>query len=80
MICQECNGPLPDGSSPWRKYCPDCYRNRRKQRDRERFAERKALEKAAEEKKKPAKTIAEVAREAQANGLSYGQYVARVGC
>lgn len=79
MICQECGGPLPEGSSPWRKYCPICYRKRRKQRDRERWAERKAIEKAAEEHKKAVKSIAEVAREAQAHGMSYGQWVARVG-
>ena len=79
MICQECNGPLPDGSSPWRKFCPDCYRKRRKQRDRERFAERKAIETAAKEKKEAVKSLAEVAREAQAHGMSYGQWVARVG-
>ena len=79
MICQECNGPLPEGSSPWRKYCQSCYRKRRKQRDRERYAERKAIEKAAEEHKKSVKSIAEIAREAQAHGMSYGQWVARVG-
>mgnify|MGYP006864383227 CR=1 FL=1 len=77
--CIECGGELPETCSSWRKYCDSCYRERRRQKERERWAERRALKDEAVAKK-PAKTIAEVAREAQANGLSYGQYVARVGC
>ena len=78
MICQQCNGPLPEGSSPWRKFCPGCYMKRRRQRDKERWAERKAMEKVKAEQKKPVQSIAEVARAAQAHGMSYGQYVAVV--
>ena len=79
MNCIQCGNILPEGSSAWRKYCDACYRVRKREKERERWAERRALKDEAAAKK-PAKTIAEVAREAQANGLSYGQYVARVGC
>jgi len=77
MICEMCHGPLPEGSSAWRKYCDSCYRARRRQRDRERWGnQRKAMEEVDEPKKKPAMTITDIAREAQAHHMSYGQYVA----
>lgn len=77
--CVVCGCELPEKCSPGRKYCDLCYRERRRRKDRERFAERKAIKAAQEEiRKKPVKTLAEMAREAQAHGMSYGQWVSRI--
>ena len=76
LICEMCHGPLPEGSSAWRKYCDACYRARRRQRDKERWDNQRKALKESTETKKPAKTITEIAREAAKLHMSYGQYVA----
>ena len=71
--CLAC-GKVMHGVGRSAKYCPDC----RRERDKQKARERKRLQ--CERANHPASgDVRAVAAEADAAGLSYGQYVARKG-
>ena len=74
-ICQDCGQEIPDEFTASRKFCPDCVRRHKSESAKRRVAKCR-IKKEMAELKQPVKTIAEIQREAQAVGMSYGQYVA----
>ena len=66
--CIECGSPLINcGATKLR--CDECQRRRKRMLDRERNAKKKKRESNRE-------ALARIAKEANAKGMSYGQYVA----
>lgn len=79
IVCASC-GKVAEALGLSTKYCPECAkivdREKHKVHERERRARAKASQFG---QKKTQKTIAQVVREARIQGLSYGQYVAKIG-
>lgn len=74
--CEECGAELGEwqpGTS--KRFCTDCIRKHKRDAARRRVAAMRTI-REMEKLVKPVKTIAEIQREAQAAGMSYGQYVA----
>lgn len=81
IICKRCKSPV-ETNAPATKYCETCAKIVAKGKNnaakRVSYAEKKA-KKAAEsrkEKKIGTKSLKEIADEARAHGMSYGQWVA----
>jgi len=74
-LCQECGQPIEDTSGFLKRFCPACVR-KHKSAAQQRHLKQVKAQKAMQQLTPPSKTIAEVQREAQALGMSYGQYVA----
>ena len=75
--CKDCGDPLPPDSSEHRKFCDECI-NRHKREGFVRRAEIRRIRKEQEQLHPAVKTLAEIQREAQAAGMSYGNYVAKM--
>lgn len=81
IICERCKEKVETNSSA-RKYCEQCAkivaREKKRISDREYDGRRRAMiaSKKRYEKKKHEKTLKEIAEEARAHGISYGQWVA----
>ncbi len=74
-LCDECGQPLTDSAKKYTRYCDACKRKHKAAAAKKR-AEYWKVRREMAELEKPVKTIAEIQREAQAAGMSYGQYVA----
>ena len=74
-ICQECGQEIPDEYKESKKFCQECVRRHKSEAAKRRVAQCR-IKKEMAALKQPVKTIAEIQREAQALGMSYGQYVA----
>ena len=80
-ICQDCGKPIPEdigGKIAMKRFCPDCVRAHKKAAAQRRREKLMAMDELDEFRKPPAKSIAEIQREARAAGMSYGNYVAKM--
>lgn len=74
--CKICGKPV-EVKSPNVKYCDECRRKKYETTYRIKYAYQKRVEQMRAKRNGP--SIEEVVREANKEGLSYGQYVARHG-
>lgn len=76
--CELCGALLPEPDTPkgCKRYCDECAQKLKHERDREVCRNQSSLRRTkTAEQKKPKKTLAQVAAEANKLHLSYGRYV-----
>ena len=73
--CQECGQPLAETAKKYTRFCDACKRKHKAAAAKKR-AEYWKARREMQKIEKPIRTLAEVQREAQERGMSYGQYVA----
>ena len=81
--CLDCGEPLPEGCSKNKQRCDVCARKRHTEQCREHDARIREERRSHHAKKASGTTrnmsLVEAAKAAREAGLSYGQYVARMG-